>query len=259
MCLLVIAYKAHPGYELVLIANRDEYYERPTAPAEFWPDAPHVLAGRDLKAGGAWLGITKQGRLAAITNFRDPVSHKPGAPSRGRLVADFLLSRDSAEKYSKRISKHGESYNGFNLILGDGDKLLWYSNRAHKRKVLAPGLYGLSNHLLDTPWPKVVKAKEGLARLMNEESFPQEDALLSLLEDNTPAPDHELPDTGVGLEWERMLSPIFIKSPNYGTRSSTILLIEKSGKITFVEKTHSPFGQEGLVRRFTFQLVGNPP
>lgn len=258
MCLLVLAYKTHPRYHLILIANRDEYYDRPTAPAEFWPDYPHVLGGRDLKAGGTWLGITRQGRMAAITNFRDPKSYKPGLPSRGRLVADFLVGQETAERYANHVLRHGHKYNGFNLILGDQDKVLWYSNRTGKIKLLPPGLYGLSNHLLDTPWPKVVKAKEGLAKLMNDKRFPRVDALFSLLEDNALAPDEELPETGVGHEWEKVLSAIFVRSPNYGTRSSTILLMEKGGKTTFIEKTHNGFGQEGHVRRFTFQLSSNP-
>ncbi len=250
MCLLVLAHRARPDYPLVLLANRDEYYDRPTAPARFWQEAPHVLAGRDLKAGGTWLGMDTRGRFAAITNYRDPGSYKSAAPSRGALVSDYLLCDMPPETYIDRVSTKASEYNGFNLVVGDLSRIFWFSNRDGAVVELSPGVHGLSNHLLNTPWPKVEKAKKGLAELLAQDPLPQEERFLALLADTTPAPDHLLPDTGVGLEWERILSPIFIKSPNYGTRSSTIIVVDKEGKVTFVEKTHVP---KTKVKRFSWE------
>jgi uncharacterized protein with NRDE domain len=238
MCLVLLAKKTHPEYPLVIAANRDEFYDRPSAPAHFWEHAPQLLAGRDLKAGGTWLGVTRRGRLGMITNYRDPASLKKNAPSRGRLLTRFLLGGQSPLDYLQEVRLEGERYNGFNLIVGDPNRLYWYSNRDGDPVALAPGFYGVSNHLLDTPWPKVTRGKEGMARLM---AATQEgldfDALFGILEDGTKPSDDRLPHTGVGLEWERVLSPIFISSPTYGTRSSTVLLIDRKDRVTFVEKT----------------------
>ena len=160
MCLILVAWQAHPGYPLLVAANRDEFYARRTASADFWPESPQVLAGRDLEAGGTWLGITRQGRFAALTNYRDPSSHKPQAPSRGKLVADFLRGKDSIDAYLDTLD--AIAYNGFNLLLGDGKQLIAFSNITMQRHELAPGVYGLSNALLDTPWPKVGAGKTAL-------------------------------------------------------------------------------------------------
>ena len=166
MCLLLLALHSHPDYKLVIAANRDEYYERPTATAAFWEDAPGLLAGRDLRAGGTWLGITTEGRIAAITNFRAPGSEKSRAPSRGNLVSDFLLGRDSPGDYLSGLEKQAHQYNGFNLIVGRTDELYWYSNRGGQSRSLSPGIYGVSNSLLDTPWPKVTQGKLAMKRLL---------------------------------------------------------------------------------------------
>ena len=237
MCLLLVALDRHSTYPLILLANRDEYYERATASARFWEAAPSVLAGRDLREGGTWLGITKTGRIAAVTNYRDPASIREGAPSRGRLVCDFLLGQKEPVEYLDSLHREAEKYNGFNLIVGEKGHYYWYSNRGGRVRSLSAGMHGLSNHLLDTPWPKVARGKEALANLISEQGAPSLEDLFHILADRTIADDEALPHTGVELEWERILSPIFIKSPTYGTRSSTVILIGADNRVTFVEKT----------------------
>jgi uncharacterized protein with NRDE domain len=236
MCLLLFAYECHPRYRLILAANRDEYYDRPTAPAGFWADAPDVLGGRDLECGGTWLGINTQGRVAAVSNYRDPQSKRRGAPSRGLLVSNFLRSKQPPEMYVEEILAQADRYNGFNLIFGNLGGLYYLSNRGARQK-LSPGLFGLSNHLLDTPWPKVTRGKQALAELLGNDEELQPEAVFHLLADRNEAPDDSLPDTGVGLEVERILSPLFITSPQYGTRSSTLVLVAREGKVTFIERT----------------------
>ncbi len=237
MCLILFAYNIHPVYRLVLGANRDEFFSRPAAPLSFWHDRPDILAGRDLKNMGTWLGITRSGRLAAITNFRDPCTLKEKAPSRGLLVSDFLKASIPAPDYLERIRKTGRDYNGFNLIVSDLSGIYHYSNRSDKIQALTPGLYGLSNHLLDTPWPKVETGKKGLDSIIRQNRHISDKTIIALLADRRRFADETLPDTGMGLEWERRLSTIFIAGREYGTRSSSVLLLEKSGKISFTEQT----------------------
>lgn len=255
MCLLLLAHQAHPDYPLIIAANRDEFYERPTAPLAFWEDAPSVLAGRDLRSGGTWLGITQPGRIAAITNFRDPASHQTAAPSRGRLVKDFLEGEESAETYLRRLDAASRNYNGFNLVVGTIRKLFWYSNQGTAIKEISPGIHGLSNHLLNTPWPKVEQGKKGMKQVLNRGQRPLEEALLELLADSSPVPDPLLPDTGVGLETERMLSPIFISSPDYGTRSSTLLFVDDRDHVTVIERTHHPGSTKTSDLRYEFNIA----
>lgn len=253
MCLLLMAIKRKPGYKLVLAANRDEYYDRPTAPARFWKEAPDLLAGQDLRAGGTWLGITRNGRIAAITNYRDPATLKSHAPSRGKLVTRFLLGSLSPRAFIDGLTKEGTLYNGFNIVLGTKDGLWWYSNRAKEPRCLVPGYYGLSNRLLDTPWPKVVQTKKSFAALLAPEGPPPVESIFHMLTDHRVAPDEDLPDTGVGLEWERILSSAFITSPTYGTRSSTLVFIDDEDKVTFLERTYNgndPGHQEGCRYEF---------
>ena len=254
MCLLLLAVQKHPDYKLVLAANRDEYYDRPTAPAAFWDEAPHLLAGKDLRAGGTWLGITKTGRIAAITNYRDPAAVISGAPSRGNLVSDFLLGRQSPERFLEGLAPEKDRYNGFNLIIGVNDQLYWFSNRGDKAHKLSPGIYGLSNRLLDTPWPKLTRSKEAMVHLISNQKKPSQDALFQMLLDRTEADDDQLPDTGVGTEWERILSPIFISSPTYGTRSSTIILVDQQNRVTFSEKTFNSDPQHATSVEYEFQI-----
>ncbi len=237
MCLILFAWRRHPRYELVLAANRDEFYGRPTAPLHVWEDLPEVLAGRDLKEGGTWLGLSRRGRFAAITNYRDPRRVRLDAPSRGILVSGFLTAAAPALDYAQELQPRAAGYNGFNLLLHDGRDLVWYSNRGGPPRALEPGVYGLSNHLLDTPWPKVRRGRDGLAALLAAGRAEDTAALLDLLADRTLPPDNELPDTGVDQTWERLLAPLFIISPSYGTVSSSVLRLESGGGAYLAEKT----------------------
>jgi uncharacterized protein with NRDE domain len=257
MCLLLISYDMHPVYRIVLAANRDEYYNRPTAPLAFWNDMPDILAGRDLKRSGTWLGVTRTGRIAAITNYREPALRYENAPSRGHLVSNFLQGLESPENYLNHIKSSGHRYNGFNLIVGDWSGLFYYSNMADNIKKLKPGLFGLCNHLLDTPWPKVEKGKAAFSALLDGKQTIDIEDIFSILENRTFPPDDMLPDTGVGLSWERVLSPLFIFSPDYGTRSSSIVFVERTGKLTFAERTFDPLhaeSSEETTRTFSFRL-----
>ena len=252
MCLILLAYRVHPRYPLILAANRDEFYERPTAGLDFWPDHPYILAGRDLRQGGTWMGVTRNGRFAAITNFRIPDEGKESAPSRGDLVADFLKGRMSARDYLHEIGDKVRTYRGFNLLVGDRDGLWYGSNHGPWSQSLTPGIHGLSNHLLDTPWPKVRAGIAGLKALIEADGDePLFSGLEDLLQDRKVPADGQLPDTGVGLVWERRLSSIFIASASYGTRSSSILTVSSSGRIEFKE---IGWGQAGAaaIRSFGF-------
>ncbi|HEX2205282.1 MAG TPA: NRDE family protein, partial [Longimicrobium sp.] len=236
MCLILFAHDVHPRHRLVVAANRDEFYARPTAPAAFWDDAPGVLAGRDLREGGTWLGVTRGGRFAAVTNVREPEAYRVGAPSRGFLVSDFLRGSMSPEAYAERLAATAGEYNGFNLLAGDGRSLVWLSNRGEGPRVLGPGVYGLSNALLDTPWPKVELGKEDLRRALegaSDEALVA--ALFATLARRDPAPDVRLPATGVGVERERALSSAFIATPEYGTRCSTVVFFGRDGALSFTE------------------------
>ncbi len=259
MCLILLSYDTHPLYRMVLAANRDEYYRRPTAPAAFLDNAPDILGGLDLKHNGMWLGITRTGRLAAITNFRDPGLDISNAPSRGFLVKEFLFGKESPQNYLQHIKSVGDQYNGFNLLVGDRTELFYYSNRGNRIQKIKPGTYGLSNHLLDTPWPKIAKGKDTLKRLLENNKKVNPENIFAMLRDGVFPPDDLLPDTGVDLEWERTLSPLFITSEIYGTRSSSIVLIERNGEITFMERTFIPDGgvsRAGKTRKFSFKMRG---
>jgi uncharacterized protein with NRDE domain len=257
MCLILFAYDIHPHYRLVLAANRDEFYERPAAPLHFWEDHPEVLAGRDLRLMGTWLGVTRSGRLAALTNYRDPRGIKEGAPSRGNLVADFLQGNLGPSEYLQKIEAEVDAYNGFNIIVGDRDDLYYGSNRGVWLRKLRPGFYGLSNHLLDTPWPKV---RSGLARFKSLVTTQKMDLLAELedlLKNQEMPPDEDLPDTGVGQAWERRLAPIFISSPSYGTRCSSLLTIARTGRILFREISWDQVQESphiGIVHESNFTL-----
>ena len=249
MCLILVARDVHPDYALVVAANRDEFYERPTAPAARWEDAPDVLGGRDLQAGGTWLGIDRSGRFAAVTNYRQGRREAPAPRSRGLLVSEFLTTPVPASAYLDRVRRDADLYNGFNLIAGDAGELLYFSNRGGPPRALAPGIYGLSNHLLDTPWPKVAATKGALRVLLTRGAPELIPGLFGLLADQRQAEDHRLPSTGVSLEWERLLSAAFIVSDGYGTRSSTVVLVGRDGRIVFEERTFSEGGRPaGTVR-----------
>ena len=253
MCLILLAWQCHPRYPLVVAANRDEFFARPTAAAWFWADAPDVFAGRDLEAGGTWLGITRHGRFAALTNYRDPQRQLPGKRTRGELVAGFLCGTGSPAAYANGIAASGGNYNGFNLLVADRDALHCVSNVDGVARRLAPGIYGLSNHLLDTPWPKIARARGRLADSLD--AVPDTAPLFDLLRDETIAPDAELPRTGVSLEWERLLSAAFVRSPDYGTRNSTVALLGIDGHADFEERSFGPGGVPAGIVRGRFSLA----
>ncbi|MBD0370277.1 MAG: NRDE family protein [Pyrinomonadaceae bacterium] len=253
MCIILLAHEAHPEYTLVLAANRDEFYGRPTREAHFWKDAPDTLAGRDLERGGTWLGVTRTGRIAAVTNYREPGARIENAPSRGLLVSDFLAADEGAYEYLARLQPRASLYNGFNLIVGDGCELCYFSNRGGEPQTIRSGVHGLSNHLLDTPWPKVERGREALEKVLESDALSIE-AIFKVLADDARAQDEALPETGVGLELERMLSPLFIESQVYGTRSSTVILFNRQGEVIFIERTfnRSSGGREDV--RYEFKI-----
>lgn len=253
MCLIFIAVKSHPKFKLVVAANRDEFYARKTAPAGFWKDHPHILGGRDLEAMGTWLGITKGGRLSMVTNFRDLRNIKAKAPSRGKLVTDFLLDKISGEAYLEKVEPRAKEYNGFSLLAGTVDSLFYLSNYRNGLIQLNSGLFGLSNHLLETPWPKVEKGKREIEILLKSRQVNAGD-LFTILSDETISPDEALPDTGVGLDRERSLSPAFIRSPGYGTRSSTVILVDYHNNVSFNERVYEPQSGEFSFQRFSYTI-----
>ncbi|WP_457576656.1 NRDE family protein [Desulfomarina sp.] len=240
MCLLFISFKLTPGYRLVLASNRDEFLHRLTAPLTYIDEDKTILAGRDLQGGGTWLGVNKRGKIAAITNFRKGGVLRSDAPSRGEIIDSYLRNDDSAEEFLAKLQKKGREYNGFNLILGDIDKLFYYTNQGLEKNpaVLEPGFYGLCNHFLDSPWPKLVRGKKLLKPVMVETENVKPAMLFSLLKDSWRPEDNSLPETGVGLEWERLLGSIFIDGEFYGTRSSAVITINDNGEIVFCEKTY---------------------
>jgi uncharacterized protein with NRDE domain len=238
MCLIVFAWRPSHPTPLIVAANRDEFYARPTLPLSRWPDAPQVYAGRDLEAGGTWMGISDDGRFAALTNIRDP-NQPIGLRSRGDLVARYLSGAQSLEDYLAEAAGRAAEYTGFNLLAGDA-RHLYYLNSADPVPVrLEEGIYGVSNAGLNTPWPKLVKAKAALAGHLGD---PQPSTLLQLLHDPTPAAQAELPNTGVGLATEALLSSVFISSPNYGTRASTVLIVNADGSRRMIEHSFGPSG-----------------
>ncbi len=254
MCLLVFAYRQHPRYPLILAANRDEFHRRPTGAARFWEDLPGVLAGRDLRGGGTWLGVDRNGRIAALTNYRDPGSNKALAISRGGVVKDFLQGSGPPVDYLRDLSARRAQYNGFCTVLGSIGDLYYYASKTDDLRSLVPGIYGLSNRLLDTPWPKLVRAKRAFVACLSG-TGPDVDGIFRLLADTTEPPDADLPDTGVGLLWERRLAPVFIAGEEYGTRSSTVVLADDR-RILFEERTFAPNGVPGSGVKY--ELVVTP-
>lgn len=248
MCLLALAWQAHPSYRLVVAANRDEFHERPAEPLHEWPGSPPILAGRDLRAGGTWLGLDRTHRFGVVTNYRDRERPISGAPSRGRLIPDYLAQPASAGEFLARVAPTADRYGGFNLLLADGTGLWYASNRTTPfARPLPPGIYGLSNHLLDTPWPKVERVRRALRAWLDLEpahAHPRDtDALLAMLADRTPAEAGEtVPRTGTAPEWERLLSAPFVLDSQYGTRCSTVVLIERSGAASMRERRFDAAG-----------------
>ncbi len=245
MCLILFAYRAHPRYRLIVAANRDEWFRRPAAAAHFWADLPHVFAGRDLEQGGTWMGLSRRGRFAALTNYREPSSRNHSAPTRGKLVSDYLAGGNDPLGHLESLRADAARYNGFSLLLGDvaGDNgtLGYFSNREGNVSSLSPGIYGLSNHLLETPWPKVNEGKRRLGKLLEGEVHAE--ALLAILDDTTLAAEAHLPDTGISLEWEHRLSAIRIVTDGYGTRCSTAILVGEDGAVEYVERSFDVAGR----------------
>lgn len=254
MCLITFSYKSHPKYDLIFAGNRDEFYGRPTRKAQFWVEEnkPGILAGKDLEGGGTWLGVHKNGRWAALTNYRDLTEIKEQAPTRGELVLNYLKKNLAAKEYLEKLNPIARLYNGFNLLLSDSSGLYHYSNKTHQTQKVTPGIHGLSNALLDTPWPKTTRAKSGLSKIVQNKEIDKE-AVFKLLADENTAPETDLPDTGLSKEMERAVSPIFIKTEQYGTRCSTVLLIGREGNIDFTERSFEP-GSTSVTEEQHFSL-----
>ena len=238
MCLIVFAWRPSQAQPLIVAANRDEFYARPTRPLSQWEDAPSVYAGRDLEAGGTWMGIGALGRFAAVTNIRDP-GQTLGLRSRGELVAKFLAGEQSPEDYVAEMAARASEYTGFNLLAGDAAQLYYLNSTNPTPRLLGEDVYGLSNAGLNTPWPKLLKARAALTAQLDD---PRPERLLDLLKDPQPAADAELPETGVGLATEKLLSSVFIASPNYGTRASTVLIVNADGTRQMIEHSFGPQG-----------------
>jgi uncharacterized protein with NRDE domain len=249
MCLILFALKQHPRYPLVIAANRDEFYKRPSRNAHQWSDEPEIFAGRDLEGGGTWLGINKKGEFSAVTNFRSGRSSGNAPKSRGELTRNYLSRPEtiSSTDYLQQLTRQQDQYQGFNLLSGSKDRIFYLSNRSSDGiKALNEGIFGLSNALLDTPWPKTETGKKALSSALqtHQQARPLAEALFSVMADQTLADDTQLPDTGVGLSMERFLSPRFLAGIDYGTRSSTVLLFDQHGGIDFFERNFSASDSE---------------
>lgn len=252
MCLILFAWRPRNDFPLVVAANRDEFHGRLSEGAAFWRDHPQILAGRDLECMGTWLGVTRSGRFAAITNYRDMTDQREGKHSRGLIASRFLEAELSAREFVAAIAAEGDDYRGFNLLAADRDEFWWVSNRDGRPRLLDPGVYGLSNHLLETPWPKVQRGKARLTRILAD--APTVEDLLDLLGDTTQAPDAELVHTGTGIERERRLSAAKIVSPEYGTRCSSAVIAEGSGRLQFAERSYDAAGEAQQTLRYELSI-----
>lgn len=248
MCLIVFAYQYHPEYNLILAANRDEFYARPTRPMQHWQHPDSILAGQDLEQGGTWLGIQKNGRFSAVTNYRDGRNRSNGKRSRGFLPTSFLNSERPARLYAEQLES--DLYDGFNQLIGDDSGLYYLSNRSKGDHKINRGIHGLSNALLNTSWPKLDARKTLLQQHLDRET-PDVEQLINLMADNTTYPEHLLPDTGISPEWEQALSSSFIKLENYGTRATTIILQKHNGETEVVEQNYDA---SGAGNRYYYQL-----
>ncbi|MBO1112983.1 NRDE family protein [Bordetella petrii] len=256
MCLAVLALHSVAGVPVLMAANRDEFHARPTQAAAAWPGRPAIYAGRDLRAGGTWMGVDERGRFAVVTNFRDPLHILADAPSRGALTEDYLRGTLSPADYAAAVHQRGARYNGFNLIVGDAATAWYVSNRDGAPRALPPGIYAVSNHLLDTPWPKLARTKAAFEQVLRQAPQPDLPALYATLFDRTPADDASLPDTGIGLARERLLSSPFIISPDYGTRGSTVLALHADGRGELHERRYGPDGAPAGDSDLAFQWHG---
>lgn len=250
MCLILIGIKAHPEYKLIMLANRDEFFKRNATGAHFNSEAPTLLAGIDLEAGGMWNGITKTGLLAAVTNYRQFPLHTDKI-SRGFLVKDFLTEKFTIDNAIQILDQSASQYNGYNLLYGTVDNLKYYSNRANFLLSLTGGIYGLSNHLIDTPWPKVQLAKELFMSVLDNETLKTE-LLFEIMKNKRQFPLSELPETGIGNEMEVKLSSIFIEMPEYGTRATTLIMVNNKNEVYFEERSYKPT-ESKVIEQFTIK------
>jgi uncharacterized protein with NRDE domain len=248
MCLIVFSMNEHPDYPLILAANRDEFYHRPTQSADFWEEAPHLLAGKDLQAGGTWMGLSTDGKFAAVTNYRDPSNIDLQAKSRGNLPVDFLRGDLLPYEYLQQLDHQAEAFNGFNLLVMQGQHMYHYSNYERKINKVSSGVHALSNALLDTSWPKTERVKSKFSALLDQEVNP--DALLEMMQDTREASEDELPETGIGTKLEKAISPICIRTENYGTCSTSVVLLNKQGRWTFVEQTYAVGDRKAGLKQF---------
>ena len=252
MCLILFAYQWHADYPLIAIANRDEYYARPSRDAHWWEDTD-IFAGRDLEAGGTWLGVNRRGQFAAVTNVREPGGMQAGKRTRGDLTRDFLKRNDDAEVYLQQLAQHDQDYAGFNLLLGDVTGMWFYSNRESQIRRIEAGVYGVSNGRFDEPWPKLESGREELETMLN--SGIEHDQLMEILTDHRIAEDHELPSTGVALDIERLLSSRFIRSAEYGTRACSVVTIDRTQRIEFSEQNYTDADHRGALRYESFDSI----
>lgn len=243
MCLYILFYQSHPDYPIILAGNRDEFYARKALPVHRWAEKPEIAGGIDLKEGGSWFAVNNSGKFAVVTNYRDPATIKDTAVSRGTLVRDFLIREQGYEEYLNKIAENDKEYNGYNLIIGSPREVYYYSNMIHHYRKLTGGVYMLSNHLLDTPWYKTLRAGKMCSEILKGGKEIDTDALFNVFTDQTTAPDDQLPDTGVGYPLEKMLSSTYIESRIYGTMATTILTIGNKGNISLLERTYKPAGQ----------------
>lgn len=255
MCLILFTLNEHPKYKLILTANRDEFYNRPSLSADFWTDNTSILGGKDVKSGGTWLGINKNGRFIAITNFRDLRKENKNALSRGDISKDFLNGDLSVSQFIDQLSENRNKYNGFNLLLSDNafESFYHYSNITNRLEQITKGYHGLSNHLLDTAWPKVESAMHHLQIITKSKEF-EINELIEMLTDDQEAPEKLLPSTGISLELERKLSPVFISMKDYGTRCSTAILVTKQNELVFLEVTYDNKKQILAEKQFNLSL-----
>lgn len=255
MCLIFLSYQQNKEYPFIALANRDEFYKRPTQAANYWEENPNILAGKDLEAGGTWMGITKNGYMAMLTNYRDLSNLKQNAPTRGKLVSDYLHSEFEPKNYLMALTKTASLYNGYNLIAGTFDDPWYYSNYQKKKVVqLGSGLYGLSNHLLDTKWQKVTKGKEMLAPLLLDKQLDTE-AMFAIMGDKEVVNNEAfLPNTGLPIDRERAISSMFIDTEGYGTRATTLITVHKSGGVNFTERLFENGRFTGVESTFQFIL-----
>jgi uncharacterized protein with NRDE domain len=254
MCLILFAWQQHPDYPLIAIANRDEYYARPSRDAQWWEDSD-IFAGRDLEAGGTWLGVNRRGHFAAVTNVREPGSMQPGRRTRGDLTRDYLAGSDDAETYLARLALHDQEFAGFNLLLGDLSGLWFYSNREQKIRRVETGVHGISNGAFDEPWPKLKSGRAELSAQLDGEI--RHDRLMDILVDHRVAEDDELPDTGVALDFERLLSSRFIRSSTYGTRACSVITLDRQQRVEFSEQNYTDAEHPGSLRHETFERVSS--